>query len=79
MACFNLAFAEQLCIWIVIVVAIYKVIQIVLPWLAGFAGLPQPVMAIISVILWVIVAIVVIKIIFLLLGCLLGSGAFHLL
>ena len=76
MGCLNLGFLEQVCIMIVIIIAVWSLIQLLLPYLTQF--LPALVTGIIRIALWAIVAIIVIKIIFDLLGCLLGSGGLHL-
>lgn len=79
MACFSLAWVEQLCIWLIIVCAVFAIIRAVLPLLAGFIGFPI-VVTIINIVLWAIVAILCVRIIFMLIGCLLeGPGGFHLL
>jgi hypothetical protein len=70
--CFSLAFWEQVCILIVIVIGLWSLIQLLLPYVLQF--LPGIVVAIIRIVLWVIVAIIIIKIVFDLLSCLLGAG-----
>jgi hypothetical protein len=77
MGCFALGFWENICIMIVVIIGVWSMINLLLPYLTQF--LPGLVIAIIRIVLWVIVAIIVIKLIFDLLGCLLGSGGFHLL
>jgi hypothetical protein len=76
MGCFDLGFWEQVCIMIVVIIGIWSLIQLLLPYLTQF--LPAIVTAIIRIVLWVIVAIIAIKIIFDLLKCLLGAGGMHL-
>jgi nicotinamide riboside transporter PnuC len=73
--CFSLAWAEQLCIWIIVVVAVWSIIKLLLPYVTQF--LPAIVVQIIQIVLWAIIAIICIYIIFGLLGCLLGSGPLH--
>ena len=72
MACFSLAWAEQLCIYIVIVVAIWSIIKLLLPYVTEF--LPGIVVQIIQIVLWAVVAIICIYIIFGLLSCLVGGA-----
>lgn len=72
--CFSLPWLEQLCVWIVIVVALISALRVVIPWIASWAQLPAPVIAIINIIIWAVICIVAIYIIFDLLACLLGSG-----
>jgi hypothetical protein len=72
MGCFSLGFWENVCILIVIIIALWSLIQLLLPYLTQF--LPGLVIQIIRIVVWAIIAIVCIKIIFDLLGCLLGSG-----
>jgi hypothetical protein len=70
--CFSLAFWEQVCIFIVIVIGLWSLIQLLLPYLLQF--LPAIVVQIIRIVIWVIIAIIVIMIIFGLLQCLLSAG-----
>jgi hypothetical protein len=78
MGCFSLGFWENICIWIVVIMAVWSLIQLLLPYATQF--LPAIIVAIIRIVLWLIVAIIAIKIIFSLLECLLGgAGGFHLL
>ena len=77
MGCFALGFWEQVCIMIVVIMGVWALIQLLLPYVTQF--LPAFVIGVIRIILWVIMAIIVIKLIFDLLGCLLGSDGFHLL
>jgi hypothetical protein len=77
MACFSLSFWEQVCIFIVIVIGLWSLIKLFLPYLTQY--LPSIVVQIIQIIVWVIIAIIIIVIIFGLLSCLLsaGSGLIH--
>ena len=72
MGCFSLAFWEQLCIFIVVVMVVWYIINLLLPYLLQF--LPSLVVAIIRIVIWGAIAIFVIKLIFDLLSCLIGSG-----
>jgi len=76
--CFSLPFLEQLCVWIVMVIALVSVIRLVIPWLESWAGLPAPVTAIINIIIWAVIAIFAIYVIFVLLGCLFSGGGLSL-
>jgi hypothetical protein len=69
MACFSLPWLEQICIYVVIVMAIVSVIKLLLPYI----GIPI-IAQIIGIILWAFVAILVIYIVFGLLSCLMGGG-----
>jgi hypothetical protein len=73
--CFSLAWAEQLCIWIIVIVAVWSIIKLLLPYVTQF--LPAIVVQIIQIVLWAIIAIICIYIIFGLLACLLGAGPMH--
>jgi hypothetical protein len=70
MACFNLAWIENICIWIVVAVACWSVIKLLLPYLTGVPLVAQ----IIEIILWAVVAIIVIIVIFALLECIFSGG-----
>jgi hypothetical protein len=72
MGCFSLQWIEQLCIYIVIIVAIWSIIKLLLPYVTQF--MPPLVVQIIQIVLWAIIAIICIYIIFGLLSCLLGGG-----
>ena len=77
MACFSLAWLEQLLIWLVFVVAIVAIFNIVVPWLMSIMGTPPGggmIMQILKVIVWVIVAIAIIYFVFEMLGCFSGGG-----
>lgn len=78
MGCFSLGFWEQVCILIVIIIALWSLIQLLLPFVTQF--LPGLVIQIIKIVVWAIIAIICIKIIFDLLACLLGGAGlgFHL-
>ena len=72
--CFSMAWAEELCIWLVIVFAVIAVIRLVMPILLGWIGSPL-IVGIINIILWAVVAIMAIKVIFMLFSCILvGPG-----
>lgn len=73
MGCFSLGWIEQLCVWIVCVIALVAIINLVLPWLTAQIGVPI-VAQIIRIVLWAVVAIACIYIIFALLACILGGG-----
>lgn len=72
MSCFSLGWAMQLCIYIVIVVAVWSIIKLLLPYVTQF--LPAIVVQIIQIVLWAVIAIICIYIIFGLLSCLIGAG-----
>lgn len=77
MSCMSLAFWEQVCIFIVIAIALWSIIQLFLPYVVG--RLPGLVVEIIRIIIWAVIAIMCIYIIFMLLQCLLGAaGGLHL-
>lgn len=71
--CFSLAWLMQLCIWIVIVVAIWRIFALVLPWLTAQIGIPF-IVSVIQIVIWAVIAIMCIYVIFMLLSCLLGAG-----
>jgi hypothetical protein len=73
MSCFSsLAFWEQVCILIVVAIAIYRLWNLISPFLMQF--LPALVVGIIQILIWVIIAVFVIHLIFELLGCVGGFG-----
>jgi hypothetical protein len=75
--CFSMAWIEQLCIWLIMVIAVVAIIRLLVPFLTGMIGIPI-VAQIINIVLWAVVAIMCVYIIFALIGCLLGGGGiFH--
>ena len=73
MSCFSsLGFWENLCILIVVIIAIWSLIQLLLPYLLQY--LPALVIGIIRIAFLLVIGIICIKIIFDLLGCLVGAG-----
>lgn len=73
MACFSLAWLQQLCIWLIVVVAVVAIIRLLVPYLTSLIGVPI-VAQIINIVLWAVVAIMCVYIIFALISCLLGGG-----
>lgn len=71
--CFSLAWAEQLCVAIIIVVAIWSIIKLLLPYVTQF--MPALVVQIIQIVLWAVIAIMCVYIIFGLISCLIGGGS----
>ena len=75
MGCFSIAFFIQLAIWLVVVGAIFAIIQIVVPAvLANFGGPGTMLARVINIVLWAILMIVVLLLIGDLVECLIGSG-----
>lgn len=70
--CFSLGWVEQLCIYIIVVIAIWSIIQLLLPYVLEY--LPAIVVQIIRIVLWAVIAIICVYIIFGLLSCLLGGA-----
>lgn len=75
MGCFSLAFWEQVCILIVVAIAIYRLWNLLAGFLMQF--LPSVVVSIIQIVIWLIIAIFVIHVIFGLIGCLFGGAGLH--
>jgi hypothetical protein len=75
MGCFSLGWVEQLCIWLIIVIAIVSIIKLLVPFLTGMIGIPV-VAQIINIVLWAVVAIMCVYIIFALISCLIGGMHF---
>lgn len=81
MACFSLAWIENLLIWLVVVVVLVALFKLVLPLILGLFSQPPGGGAIItalSYILWGVVAIFCIILAFDLLGCVFSGGGMHL-
>lgn len=72
--CLSLAWLYQLCIYLVVVCAIYAIIKLLLPYLARFGEPGSLIARIIEIVLWAVIAIIIIGIIFSLLSCLLGGA-----
>jgi hypothetical protein len=75
MSCLSLAFLFNLCVWIVIVIAMYSILKLLLPYLTQF--LPSLVVKILEIVIWAVMAIIALYVIFLLLSCLLSGVGFH--
>jgi hypothetical protein len=71
MSCFSLEFWEKVCILIVIVIGLWSIIKLFLPYL--MQHLPAIVVQIINIIIWVVIAILCIIIIFGLIQCMIGA------
>lgn len=79
MSCLSLGWLQQLCVDIVVIVALVSIIKILIPWLLSLVGATWgPLGAIINIVLWAIVVIFIIYVAFALLGCLMGAGGFHI-
>ncbi len=77
MACFSMAWIEQLLIWLVIVCVIIGIVKLIIPWVMSLFGAPPgggAVMTALGYILWGVVAIFCIILMFNLLSCAFGSG-----
>jgi H+/Cl- antiporter ClcA len=73
--CFDLAFIENLLIWLVVVGCIVALLRLLLPWVLGMFGVGGDIlMRAINIVIGAIIAIFVIVIIFDLVSCLLGAG-----
>jgi len=72
MGCFSMSFLEQICIWIIVAIAFWKVWLLISPYMLQF--LPGLVVALIQIAVWAIIGIFFVKIIFELLGCVFGGG-----
>lgn len=76
MGCFSLGFWEQVCILIVVAIAVYRLWNLIAPFLMKF--LPAIVVAIIQIVIWLVIAIFCIHVIFELIGCIFGAGGLSL-
>ncbi len=77
MACFSLQWIEQLFIWVVIFIAVFAIINILLPFITSKASgivaeALNVVIAIIRIVFWAAVVIVVIIFAFEMISCLIG-------
>lgn len=82
MACFSLAWLEQVLIWFVIVCFVVAVVRLLIPAILSWGGPPPPaagtVMTILGWLVWTVIAIFVIYFIFDLLACAMGNGGLSL-
>lgn len=77
MSCFSLLWIEQILVYCVILMAVFAIIRLVVPWaLTKFGGDFAIVGQIINIILWAILIVIVIYIVFALLACLMGGSGF---
>jgi hypothetical protein len=83
MGCFSLQWIEQLLIWLVIMVAVFAIINLLIPYVLRHAGgvLGEGVTIVVAalrIVFWAVVVIVVIIICFDLISCLVGHGGLSL-
>ena len=83
MACFSLLWLKDLLIWLVILVAIFAILNLLIPFVLRHAGgvLGEGVNIVIAalrIVFWALVVIVVIIICFDLISCLIGHGGLSL-
>lgn len=72
--CFSVAFFFTLCIWLVVIGALYAIIKLVIPAvLANFGGPGSLLAQVINIVLWAVLLILVLYLIWDLVECLLGS------
>jgi hypothetical protein len=76
MSCFSLGFWEQVCILIVVAVAVFRLWNLLSGFLLQF--LPSVVVEIIRIVIWLVIAIFCIHVIFELIGCMFGAGGLSL-
>jgi hypothetical protein len=76
MSCFSLGFWEQVCILIVIAIAVFRLWNLLSGFLMQF--LPSVVVEIIRIVIWLVIAIFCIHLIFELIGCMFGAGGLSL-
>lgn len=74
MGCFTLGWALQLCVWIVIVIALVSILRAVIPWIESWAGLPSIVITVLNIVIWAVIAIAALYIIFGILSCVFSGG-----
>ena len=75
MGCFSMQWLEQLLVYCVILMAVFAIIRLVVPWaLSKFGGDFAIVGQVINIILWAIVIVLIIYIVFGLLSCLMSMG-----
>lgn len=72
MGCMSLGFWEQVCILIVVAIAIYRLWNLLAGFLMQF--LPGVVVQIIQIVIWLAIAIFCIHVLFEMLSCLTGGG-----
>jgi hypothetical protein len=79
MTCFTMQFFENLLIWIVIIAAIYAIVNLLLPIVfANFGGPGAIMMRVIGIFMWAIIVIAIIIFVFDLISCLVGGGGLGL-
>ena len=76
--CFDLAFFENLLIWLVVITAIVLLLKLLVSAISSqFGWAANTVLEAFKIIMWAIIFIAVIVIIFDLIGCLLGVSGLH--
>jgi hypothetical protein len=77
MACFSLGWLEQVLVWIVVLVAVFAIVNLLIPFVlsqaSGALGAGvNVIIAALRIVLWAVIAIVVIYVCFDLISCLLS-------
>lgn len=80
MGCFTLGFLENLFVYLIVIGAIYAIINLLIPMVTQFLGAAGGTIGqILNIILIAIICIMVIYIVFGLLSCMVGSGGLSLM
>lgn len=73
--CFSLIWLRDICIWLIIVGAVFAILRLVIPFVLQQFDLAGGIIAqFINIILWAIIACMVVYIAFALISCLLGMS-----
>ena len=77
MACFSMEFLKQVLIWLVVIGAVFAILQIIIPLVmaqvgASMGGIWAVVVQIVKIVLWALVIIFLIIFAFDMISCLLG-------
>ena len=74
MACFSLAWIETLCIYAIIIGAVFAIMKIIIPYALAQLGGGAVIVQVLNIIGWAIIAIIIVYIVFALVSCLIGGG-----
>lgn len=75
MACVSLGLIENIFIWLIVLGAVWALVNLLVPLILGPLGAAgATIVAALRIVLWAIIAIAVVIFVFELIGCLLGAG-----
>lgn len=77
--CFSLAWLAQLCVYAIVIGAVFAILKLVVPFALQQLGVGGGIVVqVLNIVLWAIIAIAVVYFCFAVISCLVGAGGFTL-